>query len=72
MPSPKARAEAGASVDVKAGAELVPAEVAKASYYKVDQAAPGPDRESSPITTPSSSAPARASAGCRRRWRTFS
>src|SRR6202035_5956795 len=32
--------EAGASVDVKRVPELVPAEVAKASYYKLDQAAP--------------------------------
>ncbi|MET4766516.1 flavodoxin [Bradyrhizobium ottawaense] len=32
--------EAGATVDVKRVPELVPAEVAKASYYKVDQAAP--------------------------------
>lgn len=30
----------GATVDVKRVPELVPAEVAKASYYKVDQAAP--------------------------------
>src|SRR5713226_6820847 len=32
--------EAGASVDVKRVPELVPLEVAKASHYKVDQAAP--------------------------------
>jgi NAD(P)H dehydrogenase (quinone) len=32
--------EAGASVDVKRVPELVPAEVAKASHYKLDQAAP--------------------------------
>jgi NAD(P)H dehydrogenase (quinone) len=32
--------EAGASVDIKRVPELVPSEVAKASYYKVDQAAP--------------------------------
>src|SRR6202011_2224749 len=32
--------EAGASVDIKRVPELVPPEVAKASYYKVDQAAP--------------------------------
>src|SRR5258708_12392391 len=32
--------EGGASVDIKRVPELVPAEVAKASYYKVDQAAP--------------------------------
>src|SRR5271169_5737648 len=32
--------EAGASVDIKRVPELVPLEVAKASYYKVDQAAP--------------------------------
>src|SRR5580700_2906734 len=32
--------EAGASVDIKRVPELVPAEVAKASYYKIDQAAP--------------------------------
>jgi len=32
--------EAGATVDIKRVPELVPAEVAKASYYKVDQAAP--------------------------------
>ena len=32
--------EAGATVDVKRVPELVPAEVAKASYYKLDQAAP--------------------------------
>src|ERR1700740_3866387 len=32
--------EAGATVDVKRVPKLVPAEVAKASYYKVDQAAP--------------------------------
>jgi NAD(P)H dehydrogenase (quinone) len=32
--------EAGASVDIKRVPELVPAEVAKASYYKLDQAAP--------------------------------
>jgi NAD(P)H dehydrogenase (quinone) len=31
---------AGATVDVKRVPELVPAEVAKASYYKMDQAAP--------------------------------
>src|ERR1700684_1464367 len=31
---------AGATVDVKRVPELVPPEVAKASYYKVDQAAP--------------------------------
>src|SRR3978361_1688143 len=32
--------EAGATVDVKRVPELVPADVAKASYYKVDQLAP--------------------------------
>src|SRR5260370_6917158 len=32
--------EAGASVDIKRVPELVPPEVAKASYYKLDQAAP--------------------------------
>jgi NAD(P)H dehydrogenase (quinone) len=32
--------EAGATVDIKRVPELVPVEVAKASYYKVDQAAP--------------------------------
>jgi multimeric flavodoxin WrbA len=32
--------EAGASVDIKRVPELVPAEVAKASHYKLDQAAP--------------------------------
>jgi NAD(P)H dehydrogenase (quinone) len=32
--------EAGASVDIKRVPELVPAEVAKASHFKVDQAAP--------------------------------
>lgn len=32
--------QAGATVDVKRVPELVPPEVAKASYYKVDQAAP--------------------------------
>src|SRR6476620_4806716 len=32
--------EAGASVDIKRVPELVPPEVAKASYYKVDQQAP--------------------------------
>jgi NAD(P)H dehydrogenase (quinone) len=32
--------EAGAVVDIKRVPELVPADVAKASYYKVDQAAP--------------------------------
>jgi multimeric flavodoxin WrbA len=32
--------EAGASVDVKRVPELVPAEVAKAAHYKLDQAAP--------------------------------
>ena len=32
--------EAGATVDIRRVPELVPAEVAKASYYKVDQAAP--------------------------------
>src|SRR6201987_1475318 len=32
--------EAGATVDIKRVPELVPPEVAKASYYKVDQAAP--------------------------------
>jgi NAD(P)H dehydrogenase (quinone) len=32
--------ETGASVDIKRVPELVPLEVAKASYYKVDQAAP--------------------------------
>ena len=32
--------EAGASVDIKRVPELVPPEVAKASYYKTDQAAP--------------------------------
>jgi len=31
---------AGATVDIKRVPELVPAEVAKASYYKLDQAAP--------------------------------
>ena len=31
---------AGATVDVKRVPELVPEDVAKASYYKVDQAAP--------------------------------
>jgi len=31
---------AGAEVDIKRVPELVPAEVAKASYYKMDQAAP--------------------------------
>ena len=32
--------EAGASVDIKRVPELVPPDVAKASHYKVDQAAP--------------------------------
>src|SRR5258706_10928372 len=32
--------EAGASVDVKRVPELVPPEIAKASHYKLDQAAP--------------------------------
>ena len=32
--------EAGATVDIKRVPELVPAETAKASYYKLDQAAP--------------------------------
>ena len=32
--------EAGAAVDIKRVPELVPAEVAKASHYKLDQAAP--------------------------------
>src|SRR3979490_1424462 len=32
--------EAGATVDIKRVPELVPAELAKASYYKLDQAAP--------------------------------
>src|ERR1700756_4252946 len=32
--------EAGVTVDIKRVPELVPAEVAKASYYKLDQAAP--------------------------------
>ena len=32
--------EAGAAVDIKRVPELVPAEIAKASHYKVDQAAP--------------------------------
>src|ERR1700756_61752 len=32
--------EAGATVDIKRVPELVPPEVAKASYYKLDQAAP--------------------------------
>jgi NAD(P)H dehydrogenase (quinone) len=32
--------EAGATVDIKRVPELVPEDVAKASYYKVDQAAP--------------------------------
>ena len=32
--------EAGATVDIKRVPELVPAEVAKAAYYKLDQAAP--------------------------------
>lgn len=32
--------EAGASVDIKRVPELVPPEVAKASHYKIDQAAP--------------------------------
>jgi NAD(P)H dehydrogenase (quinone) len=32
--------EAGATVDIRRVPELVPAEVAKAAYYKVDQAAP--------------------------------
>jgi NAD(P)H dehydrogenase (quinone) len=32
--------EAGASVDIKRVPELVPAELAKASHYKLDQAAP--------------------------------
>lgn len=32
--------EAGASVDIKRVPELVPAEIAKASHYKLEQAAP--------------------------------
>ena len=40
MPSPRARSEAGAEVDVKRVPELVPDEVAKASHYKLDQKAP--------------------------------
>jgi NAD(P)H dehydrogenase (quinone) len=32
--------EAGATVDIKRVPELVPPDVAKASHYKVDQAAP--------------------------------
>ena len=32
--------EGGAAVDIKRVPELVPPDVAKASYYKVDQAAP--------------------------------
>src|SRR5260370_9733638 len=37
--------EAGATVDIKRVPELVPPDVAKASYYKVDQAPPVPKIE---------------------------
>ena len=43
MPWPKARAQAGAQVDVKRVPELVPEEIAAKAHYKLDQAAA--DRE---------------------------
>ena len=64
--------EAGAVVDIKRVPELVPAEVAKASHYKLDQAAPIAKVDDLAIMMPSSSAPAPASAACPRRWRIFS
>ncbi len=50
--------EAGATVDIKRVPELVPLEVAKASYYKVDQAGgPSPRSKTSRTTMRSSSGP---------------
>ncbi len=53
--------EAGAEVDIKRVPELVPEEVARKSYYKLDQKAPVRRSRSLRTTTPSSSARARAS-----------
>ena len=55
--------EAGAAVDIKRVPELVPAEVAKSSHYKLDQQRRSPRSKSWRTTTPSSSAPGPGSAG---------
>mgnify|MGYP003694397969 CR=1 FL=1 len=64
--------EAGASVDIKRVPELVPAESRRRRTTSSISPRRSRRSKSSPITTPSSSAPARASAGCHRRWRTSS
>ena len=53
---------AGAEVDIRRVPELVPEEVARASHYKLDQAAPAAKVDELRDTTPSSSAAARATA----------
>ena len=65
--------DAGASVDIKRVPELVPEEIARKSVLQARSESAGRARSrTSRITTRSSSAPARASAACRRRWRTSS
>ena len=49
--------EAGASVDIKRVPELVSPEVAKASYYKLDQAAPIAKIEDLPNYFPAQNTP---------------
>ena len=71
MPSPKARARRARKVDVKRVPETVPAEIAKAHHFKLDQAAPIATSMISPTTTRSSSEPGPASAASLRRWRAF-
>src|SRR5450432_774322 len=44
--------EAGVTVDIKRVPELVPPDVAKASHYKLDQAAPVAKIEDPAISTP--------------------
>jgi len=61
----------GAQVDVKRVPETVPEAVAKSSHFKLDQAAPVARSPNSNTTTPSSLAPARDTAACRRRWLPF-
>jgi flavorubredoxin len=62
---------AGATVDVKRVAETVPEAVAKASYFKLDQAAPIARQLTCQIMTPLSSALRLALAECLRRWGVF-
>jgi len=64
--------EAGAQADVMRVPELVPPEVAKASHFKLNQEAPVATIEQLTEYDAIVVGTARASVGCRRRWRTSS